>query len=426
MEIQLKGNKPDNVSRLIFDMLDVLFAVGVPTGGTHRRLERMAMACLAVGGIVDSFERAKSADDGFFLSTREIIAFENEHFDENISPGSYDDIRRKDLLLPVQAGIVVNSSAYNVQATNNPMRGYALNPKFTALLAEYGKPGWEAALSKYQSQVRSLRDELERKRKIERVAVTLPSGVLVELSAGEHNVLQKAIVEEFLPRFGFGAQVLYIGDTTDRSLYVDKAVLIPRQETEELCRLALDSFRTSGNRSHGAGDLQGGGLRILDICTGSGCIAWAMSANLPGAAVFGCDISYPALEVASSQKVGVRCPVFFQNDILSGDFPLTGDFDAILSNPPYVTSSEKRLMSRNVLDYEPHSALFVTDEDPLVFYRALAGMASAHLKPEGFGIVEINEAFGDGCRGLFMDYGFSNSVIIKDLNGKDRFCRFSR
>lgn len=209
-------------------------------------------------------------------------------------------------------------------------------------------------------------------------------------------------------------------------LYVDKAVLIPRQETEELCRLALDSFRTSGNRSHGAGDLQGGGLRILDICTGSGCIAWAMSANLPGAAVFGCDISYPALEVASSQKVGVRCPVFFQNDILSGDFPVTDDFDAILSNPPYVTSSEKRLMSRNVLDYEPHSALFVTDEDPLVFYRALAGIASAHLKPEGFGIVEINEAFGDGCRGLFMDYGFLNSIIIKDLNGKDRFCRFSR
>ena len=235
-------------------------------------------------------------------------------------------------------------------------------------------------------------------------------------------------------------------------LYVDKAVLIPRQETEELCRLALDSFPSSGNRSHGAGDLPGSGLRILDVCTGSGCIAWAMSANLPGAAVFGfldvctgsgciawamsanlpgaavfgCDISYPALEVASSQKTGARCPVFFQNDILSGDFPVTGDFDAILSNPPYVTSSEKRLMSRNVLDYEPHSALFVTDEDPLVFYRALAGMASAHLKPEGFGIVEINEAFGDGCRGLFMDYGFSNSVIIKDLNGKDRFCRFSR
>lgn len=209
-------------------------------------------------------------------------------------------------------------------------------------------------------------------------------------------------------------------------LYVDKAVLIPRQETEELCRLALDSFRTSGNRSRGAGNLPGSGLRILDVCTGSGCIAWAMSANLPGAAVFGCDISYPALGIASSQKTGARCPVFFQNDILSGDFPVTGDFDAILSNPPYVTSSEKRLMSRNVLDYEPHSALFVTDEDPLVFYRALAGMASAHLKPEGFGIVEINEAFGDGCRGLFMDYGFSNSVIIKDLNGKDRFCRFSR
>lgn len=211
--------------RLIFEMLDVLRDVGVPVDGTPRRLERMAMACLAVGNITDSLCRAKSADDGIFLSTREIIAFENAHYGENISPGSYDDVRRKDLLFPVQAGVVVNSSAYNEQATNNPMRGYALNPRFAALLGEYGTLGWATALAGYLVYVQSFREELERRRKLERVAVKLPTGVLLELSAGEHNVLQKAIVEEFLPRFGFGAQVLYIGDTSDKFLYVDKDAL---------------------------------------------------------------------------------------------------------------------------------------------------------------------------------------------------------
>lgn len=202
------------------------------------------------------------------------------------------------------------------------------------------------------------------------------------------------------------------------SLRVCPSVLIPRPETEELCRLAIDSFKGVS------------GLRILDLCTGSGCIAWAMSANLPRSKVFGCDISMPALEVACSQSVDAPSPVFFRFDLLEGlsslgaCFPLTDKFDLILSNPPYVTGSEKSSMSRNVLDYEPDTALFVPDDDPLVFYRAISCMASRQLKQGGTGIVEINERFGTECLALFEDAGFNDCEIIKDLNGKDRFCRF--
>ncbi len=201
----------------------------------------------------------------------------------------------------------------------------------------------------------------------------------------------------------------------DMLLNVSPSVLIPRPETEELCRMAIDRLK----------DVPG--ARVLDLCTGSGCIAWALAANLPAAQVFGCDISDPALETAVSQPVAVRRhPVFFHYDLLSEAFPVCGDFDAMLSNPPYVTASEKASMSENVLCYEPHGALFVSDEAPLVFYEAIARTASEHLKPGGFVIAEINERFGDECRTLFSGYGFSDCRVIKDLNGKDRFCLFSR
>ena len=225
MAIQLKGSKPQHVRRLIHNMLDVLCAIGVPMDATPRRLERMAMACLAVGGITKSFNEAQSIDDGYFLSTREIIAFENKHFSENISPGSYDDIRRQDLSLPVQAGIAISSSSLSEQATNSPARKYGLNPNFASLLKEHGKLGWHQALKDYKERSASLLGELNRKRELEKVPVTLPSGVSLKLSAGEHNILQKAIVEEFLPRFGFGAQVLYIGDTSDKFLHIDNEAL---------------------------------------------------------------------------------------------------------------------------------------------------------------------------------------------------------
>ena len=225
MEIQFTGNKSEEVKRLIFAMLDILGEVGIPLDGTPRRLEKMAMACLAVGDIKSTFSETKSADDNRFLTTREIINFENTNYGENISSGSYDDIRRKDLLLPVQAQIVLNSSTFDAQATNNPTRGYALNPLFADLIKYYGTTKWKRRLANYKKQVDLLKEELERKRNLEKIPVKLPSGVELELSAGEHNVIQKSIVEDFLTRFGMDAEVLYIGDTSDKFLYKNDAIL---------------------------------------------------------------------------------------------------------------------------------------------------------------------------------------------------------
>ena len=225
MKIKLTGNKTEEVQNLIFSMLDILGDVGIPLEGTPRRLEKMAMACLAVGGIKTSFTEAKSAKDNFFLTTREIITFENTNYAESISSGSYDDIRRKDLLLPVQARIVLNSSSFDSQATNNPTRGYALNPLFAKLLKSYETDKWGIELASFKKKIKSLKDKLERKRELEKIPVKLPSGIVLELSAGEHNLLQKHIVEEFLTRFGMGAEVLYIGDTSDKFLYKNDDIL---------------------------------------------------------------------------------------------------------------------------------------------------------------------------------------------------------
>lgn len=225
MEIKLTGRKTNKIKNLIFSMLDILGEVGIPLNETPRRLERMAMACLAVGNIKSNFQEAKSADDDCFLKTRDIIEFVNKYYGENISPGSYDDIRRKDLLYPVQAGIVFNSSVFDTQATNNPTRGYALNPLFAKLLKSNGTTQWGKELTEYKEQVKLLKEELERKRNLEKIPVQLPSGTNLLLSAGEHNVLQKFIIEDFLSRFGMGAEVLYIGDTSDKYLYKNEDVL---------------------------------------------------------------------------------------------------------------------------------------------------------------------------------------------------------
>lgn len=216
------GEKTEIVKNLIISMLDVLAQVGIPIEGTDRRKERMAMACLAVGGIKTSFSEAKSSNDDRFLKTRDIIDFENENYSENISPGSYDDVRRKDLLFPVEAGIIINSGNIEIQAVNNPTRGYALAPHFADLLINYGKNNWLNALKSYQKHSTQLAEELKRKRELERIPITIAQGVDLKLSAGEHNVLQKKIIEDFLPTFGMGAELLYIGDTEDKYLFLQE------------------------------------------------------------------------------------------------------------------------------------------------------------------------------------------------------------
>jgi release factor glutamine methyltransferase len=192
---------------------------------------------------------------------------------------------------------------------------------------------------------------------------------------------------------------------------VNGAVLIPRPETEELVQWVLNSHRWA------AGDV------LIDLCTGSGCVAVALAHAAPSAAVVACDISREALDVAQRNArrngAGVR---FLEYDVLSGAaWPI--DAEAIVCNPPYVRQSEKASMEPNVLLYEPHAALFVDDSDPLVFYRALARFAQQHLKANGLLFMEINEALGRETAAVFTRAGFASTELRRDLNGKDRMLK---
>ena len=200
----------------------------------------------------------------------------------------------------------------------------------------------------------------------------------------------------------------------DREFDVTPDVLIPRPETELLVREAVNWARRSGRKS----------LRVLDLCTGSGCIAWSMALELPGTEVTAVDISDGALAVASGQKFECDVPPkFIKADVLAGPVEGLGSFDMILSNPPYVMDSEKALMRKNVLDHEPWLALFVSDDDPLIFYRAVAEWAKLLLKPEGLCLVEINESLGRQTAKVFDDAGFGDVEVLQDLNSRDRFIR---
>lgn len=227
MRIKFSEGKSEQVQKLYSDMLDILKAVGIPVEklASDRRREKMAGACLAAGQIVKSFKEAKSVMNGCFLKTRDIIEFENEHYGERISSGSYDDIRRKDLKPLLDEGLVINSSELDQAATNNPNRGYTLSAPFANLLKMYGTSKWDDRLAYFVEVHLKAKEELERKRAMERIPVTLSSGVTLELSTGEHNLLQKKIVEDFLAVYGMGAEVLYIGDSTDKYLHRDTEAL---------------------------------------------------------------------------------------------------------------------------------------------------------------------------------------------------------
>lgn len=208
-----------------------------------------------------------------------------------------------------------------------------------------------------------------------------------------------------------------------RAFHVTPATLIPRPETELLCRDVVEQASVKGVKTP----------RILDLCTGSGCIAWTLALEMPGARVTAVDVSQDALEVAQSQDfaeelsvVGALAPKFILNDILESPAGQLEKYDIIVSNPPYVMDSEKALMRRNVLEHEPHLALFVSDEDPLIFYRAVARWAEKLLAEGGVGMVEINEALGQETAAVFEDRGFVCVEVVKDFSGRDRFVRFRR
>lgn len=197
-------------------------------------------------------------------------------------------------------------------------------------------------------------------------------------------------------------------------LKVNAHTLIPRPETEELVDWILKENRH-----------QTSGISILDIGTGSGCIASALAKNLPTATVTAIDISEEALKTAreNAQLNGVKVDFVCRDILTSGPVGKHGVFDIIVSNPPYVRDLEKSEIKKNVLNYEPHLALFVKDNDPLLFYKAIAQFAVENLRPKGQVFCEINQYLGKEMVQLLENYGFENIELRKDLFGNHRMIK---
>lgn len=196
-------------------------------------------------------------------------------------------------------------------------------------------------------------------------------------------------------------------------LYVSPAVLIPRPETEELVDRICREQRNMAE-----------GVRIIDMGTGSGCIALGLKQCLPSAEIHAMDICGEALEMArknaNEQSLEIQ---FLQGDMLEWDafFHPSQQYDVVVSNPPYITRDEQIDMHLNVLQYEPHIALFVENETPLLYYSHIASFAHYHLNPGGYVYVEINANMANETRSLFIKKGFESVVIYQDMQGKERF-----
>ena len=188
---------------------------------------------------------------------------------------------------------------------------------------------------------------------------------------------------------------------------VNPSVLIPRPETEELAMWVTTENPQAEN--------------ILDLCTGSGCIAVVLADRLKNACLSGVDISCEALSVARENAALNNVMIDFQQvDVLQPDFSLDKKFDVIVSNPPYVRKTEQQQMHARVLDYEPYSALFVDDDNPLLFYKAIARIGTTHLTNHGKLYLEINEAYGKEVVELMQQFDYKNIILKKDIYEKDR------
>ena len=226
-------------------------------------------------------------------------------------------------------------------------------------------------------------------------------------------------LEDYLERLLANEPLQYLlgqADFYGLKFKVDRRVLIPRQETEELVFWILETIR-------GRTDLQN--ARVLDIGTGSGCIPIVLKKNVARLEVGGLDISGGALQVAAENALRNEVEVrFWPADILKKDeWPALGHWDVVVSNPPYIPERERSLMPQHVLAFEPGTALFVSNEDPLVFYRYIAHFAWEYLRPGGLLFFELNEFNAQQVEGLVADLGFPVVELAKDMQGKWRMLR---
>ena len=230
---------------------------------------------------------------------------------------------------------------------------------------------------------------------------------------------QQKQLSEILKRLLTHEPLQYILEEADfygLKFKVNKSVLIPRPETEELLEWLLHEVRSPKSEVRSE-------IHILDIGTGSGCIPISLGKRLSQVNIEACDISEDALKVAEENNRAHQTKVkFIKHDILSENL-LANKYDVIVSNPPYISVCEKEAMRMNVLNYEPHLALFVSGNDDLIFYQKIAAQALHALKPNGKLFFEINEAKGNKVVEMLTDFGFINIDLRKDLSGKDRMVK---
>lgn len=219
--VNIAKDKHQDTKNKILELLFILKSIGMPLDGmTPRRLEKMAMCILALCGVTkeSSWSEVKSLKDIRILTTRKIINYINDNFEEKISSGSYDDIRRKDLIRPVGMGLVVKSANKPDADTNDGTRGYAIDDSFADLLRSYNTPAWSETINSFKIDHEYIA-LFQSQRMTNKLQVKLADGLILNLDDGPHNRIQKAVVEELLPIFGNNATVLYIGDTSEKQMF---------------------------------------------------------------------------------------------------------------------------------------------------------------------------------------------------------------
>jgi release factor glutamine methyltransferase len=231
----------------------------------------------------------------------------------------------------------------------------------------------------------------------------LPTEDLKRLEKYSNELLTRKPVQYVLGEAWFAGLCLTVNEHT----------LIPRPETEELVNLCASWAATN--------KIQDAPLQILEVGTGSGCIAIALQQKMPAAIITAIDISAEAIEVATINAAKYNAPIQFKTfDFLDeANWPELGSFDIIISNPPYIADIEKESMAKHVLDFEPHTALFVRDNDPLIFYSALANFGNKYLHKDGALFVEINQALGIQTQDVFEQKNYT-TLLKKDLFENDR------
>ena len=211
------AKKSPKVQRLIRESLQILSCLGIPIETiSERKREKMAMAFLAVGNVksLKKWKNIKDANTDYSVTTKEIIEFNNNFLEDNISRGSYDYVLREDLKLLLLADIVVKSKP--MANTSNPTRGYKISAEYSRIIRNYGQSDWFVQVATFNASHPTYEEKISQKRNLPKLKVTTSDGRILELKDGNHNAIQKAVIEEFLPRFGYDAVVLYCGDADNK------------------------------------------------------------------------------------------------------------------------------------------------------------------------------------------------------------------